>query len=80
MKKFIFSIIFILANTLLFAQVTINVTSVSSNTPINDDSYIAGNFNNWNPNNSSYKLTKSGNNYSIILPSGTGEAAYKFTR
>lgn len=80
MKKFIFSIMFMLANTLLFAQVTINVTSVSSNTPINDDIYIAGNFNNWNPNNSSYKLTKSGNSYSIILPSGTGEAAYKFTR
>ncbi|MFZ4797285.1 MAG: alpha/beta hydrolase-fold protein [Bacteroidia bacterium] len=80
MKKFVLFNIFILVNTLLFAQVTINITSVSSNTPSNEDIYIAGNFNNWNPNNSSYKLTKSGNNYSIILPAGTGEAAYKFTR
>ena len=80
MKKFILFNIFLLVNTILFAQVTINITSVSSNTPSNEDIYIAGNFNNWNANNSSYKLTKSGNSYSIILPSGTGEAAYKFTR
>ncbi|MCF8429222.1 MAG: T9SS type A sorting domain-containing protein [Bacteroidia bacterium] len=80
MKKIVFPTILILINTILFAQVAINITSVSSNTPSNDDIYIAGNFNNWNPNNSSYKLTKSGNSYSIILPSGTGEATYKFTR
>jgi len=80
MKKFVLFSIFILVNEILFAQVTINIISVSNNTPINDDIYIAGNFNNWNPNNNSYKLTKSGNSYSIILPSGTGEAAYKFTR
>ena len=50
----------------LMSQVTINIISVPSNTPANDDLFIAGNFNNWNPNNNNFKLAKTGNIYSIV--------------
>jgi metallo-beta-lactamase class B len=63
-----------------FAQVTITVNNLPANTPISDDIYIAGDFNNWNPGDATYKLVKTGSSYAITLPSRNGEAQYKFTR
>lgn len=73
-------IVLVCFQNLVFGQVTINITAVSSNTPRTDDIFIAGSFNNWNPSDNNFKLTKSGSSYSIILPAGSGKAEYKFTR
>ena len=64
----------------LMSQVTIHIMSVPSNTPANDDLFIAGTFNNWNPNDNNFKLAKIGNAYSIVIPAAKGKAEYKFTR
>lgn len=63
------------------AQVTININSVPANTPPNDDIYIAGSFNGWDPGSSSYKLTKiNATFFTITLASGNGTIEFKFTR
>ena len=50
-------------------------------TPYNEDIYLAGSFNNWNPKDQSYKLTKISNGkYKIIVNLETGFHQYKFTR
>jgi predicted alpha/beta superfamily hydrolase len=63
------------------AQVTIQLTSVPSNTPATDTIYLAGSVNNWNPASASYALTRTADGtYSITLPAVTGTMEYKFTR
>jgi Predicted hydrolase of the alpha/beta superfamily len=56
------------------------VTSIA--TRQNDDVYVSGNFNNWNPQDEKYKLKSFGNNaWGVVLkamPAGT--YAFKFTR
>ena len=48
-------------------------------TPFNDNIYLAGSFNNWNP--SGYKLIKiSHDKYKIIVNLENGFYQYKFTR
>lgn len=65
----------------LFAQLTINVTSVPDNTPAGEDIYLAGNFNSWNPGNSDYKLTDNGNGtFQITFSPAAGTLQFKFTR
>ncbi len=64
----------------LMSQVAIHIMSVPSNTPANDNLFIAGTFNNWNPNDNNFKLTKIGNTFSIVIPAANGKAEYKFTR
>lgn len=65
----------------LIAQLTINVTSIPGNTPVNDDIYIAGNFNNWNPGDSGYVLTDDGNGaYHVTFSPSVGNLEFKFTR
>jgi hypothetical protein len=50
-------------------------------TPENEPLYIAGNFNNWNPEDEKYQLTKNRNGtYSIQVPKQAGTIEYKFTR
>jgi len=50
-------------------------------TPFNEDIYLAGSFNNWNPNDQRYKLTKIANDkYRIIVNLDIGFHQYKFTR
>lgn len=62
-------------------RVTLIVEEIPPNTPIGDDIFIVGNFNDWNPGNDSYqmKLNKD-STYSFILPAGYGNLKYKFTR
>ncbi len=63
------------------AQVTLNVVSVPANTPQNDDIFVAGTFNGWDPGNAGYKLTKVNNDfYTITLAPGSGTIEFKFTR
>ena len=71
----------LLACANLQAQVTITVSAIPSNTPQGDNIYIAGTFNNWNPNNSAYILqyNSSSNTYTISVPC-SGTIQYKFTR
>lgn len=80
MKKAALFYLLLLVYGNLLSQVTINITSVPSNTPASDNLFIAGNFNNWNPNDNSFKLTKTGNAYTIVIPAANGKAEYKFTR
>src|SRR4029078_12576857 len=63
------------------AQLTINLTSVPADTPDTASIYIAGNFNNWNPGNSAYKLTDNQNGtYTITFNPSPGTLEFKFTR
>ncbi len=63
------------------AQVSVIISSIPNNTPDDDILYIVGNFNDWNPADSSYILEKqSDNTYKVELPVGSGELQYKFTR
>ncbi|MFI5134517.1 MAG: alpha/beta hydrolase-fold protein [Chitinophagales bacterium] len=80
MKQFL--LLALLALSLISsAQVTINITSVPSNTPPNDNLYIAGTFNGWDPGNASYALTKIDSSfYTITLGAGSGTIEFKFTR
>lgn len=75
---FVFSI-FLSQN---FAQkLTINVVSVPENTDSLDNIYLAGNFNNWNPGDPDFVLTKKENGtYFITFSPPVGNLQYKFTR
>ena len=65
----------------LFAQLTIEISSVPVNTPANATLYIAGNFQGWNPGDSNYALTDNGNGtYQITFTPPVGILKYKFTR
>ena len=62
-------------------QLTINVISIPASTPPGEDIYIAGNFNNWNPGNPAYVLTKDQSGiYSITITPSPGTLEFKFTR
>jgi metallo-beta-lactamase class B len=41
---------------------------------------MAGSFNNWNPNDTNFKLTKVDNRYKLTIPDYKGNEEYKFTR
>ncbi|MFY8021189.1 MAG: alpha/beta hydrolase-fold protein [Bacteroidia bacterium] len=73
-------LLFYLIPALLKAQVTIQINSVSQNTPANATIFIAGSFNNWNAADSNFIMRKTGNIYKIILPASNGTAQFKFTR
>ena len=67
--------------SLITAQLTIHVTSVPSSTPPNEDIYIAGNFNGWDPGLAEYILTDNQNGtYSITFSPNPGLLEFKFTR
>jgi hypothetical protein len=62
-------------------RVTVVIEDIPNNTPIGEDLYIVGNFNNWNPGNETYQLKlNEDSTYSILLPAGYGNLQYKFTR
>lgn len=78
-KLFYFGLLFFAPN-FVSAQVTLTLSSLPKNTPLDEDIYIAGNFNNWDPCDSNFKLIKQGSSYKITLKADTGIAEYKFTR
>ena len=81
MKK-ILLLLLLIASTATQAQYNIRlvVTSVPSKT--NDDIYVAGSFNNWNPKDENYKLKPFGGSRKavIIKDVAAGNYAFKFTR
>ncbi len=66
---------------IVFAQLSIHINSVPNTTPAEDPIYIVGNFNNWNPGDSDFKLTDNGNGtYQITFTPNTNTLEFKFTR
>lgn len=73
--------VFLLSYSNIFAQLTINVTLIPENTPVDDNIYIAGNFNSWDSGNSDYTLINNGDGtYHITFTPAIGTLEYKFTR
>jgi hypothetical protein len=77
-----FSIIVLIA--LLFSSChnqEVIVDQIPLNTPANTDIYITGNFNNWDPGDEKFRMTRNQDGtFSIIMPKGIGKLRYKFTR
>ncbi|TNE60422.1 MAG: alpha/beta hydrolase [Bacteroidetes bacterium] len=64
-----------------FAQLTIQVTGIPANTPEPEPLFLVGNFNHWNPGDSTYMLTRQGpGRFSVTLNPAPGWLEYKFTR
>ena len=83
MTKLISTLIFILGwGAVLNSQVVIAVTSIPESTPVGDHLYIAGNFQSWNPGDTSFRLTPNIDStfWSISLDDLSGSIEYKFTR
>ncbi|MFQ5446584.1 MAG: alpha/beta hydrolase-fold protein [Saprospiraceae bacterium] len=79
--RFILGLLAILFSWPSVAQLTIIVTHIPTNTPVTDDIYIAGNFQNWNPGDANYVLTGNGDGtYQITITPPVGLVKYKFTR
>jgi predicted alpha/beta superfamily hydrolase len=67
--------------TTSYAQLTINITSIPSNTPANPAIHMAGNFNNWNPGSNAHKFVQSPDGtYKLTFSPNVGELKFKFTR
>ncbi len=77
MKKALLLLVLISAQ--IFAQITLKITAIPTNTPVASTIYVAGNFNGWNP--GSTPMVADGNgNYTYTVPEGSGVLQYKFTR
>jgi len=62
-------------------DLTITVTSIPLNTPVNDNIYISGNFNNWSIGNTNYILQPQANGHrTITLVNVSGTIEFKFNR
>lgn len=81
-KKGIISLLFLCFATWIQAQITFNLTNTPAYyTPILDDIYVAGTFNNWNPADPAAKLIYNGSTWSLSLQLTVGQTyEYKFTR
>lgn len=79
MKKNTSIIIFLFLFANLFAQLTIKVTEIPSNTPAADKIFMAGNFNGWNP-SATELIKQSDGSYSVTINPSAGTVEYKFTR
>ncbi len=65
----------------LSAQLTIKVTDVPNNTPMDADIHIAGNFQNWDPADPNYILDlQSDGTYQITFTPAVGTIEFKFSR
>ncbi|MBL7816166.1 MAG: T9SS type A sorting domain-containing protein [Saprospiraceae bacterium] len=81
MKKTALVLSLFLCHIPLFAQLTVRLTAVPSNTPISDTIFIAGNFNNWNPKDlSKILIRQSDGTYKITFSTTVTNIEYKFTR
>ena len=77
MKKTLLLMVFISAQ--IFAQITLKITTIPTNTPAGATIYVAGSFNDWKPGLT--PMVKDGEgNYTYTVPEGTGVLEYKFTR
>lgn len=81
MKSFLFLSLFC-AYIQVDAQFTVRLIVNDVSTKKNEDIYVTGNFNNWNPKDEAYKLKPfGGGRKSVVLKEvASGNYAYKFTR
>ena len=83
MNRYFIALLLFTLTIALNAQVTFVLDSIPDYTPPGDEIYIVGDFNNWNPGQTEYVLTKNDDNkWSIILgeqPHGL-VILFKFTR
>jgi predicted alpha/beta superfamily hydrolase len=63
-----------------FAQVTIRIESLPVSTPPDSRLYVAGNFNGWNPADTTVQFKKNGTYYEVTLPIQLHPILYKITR
>ncbi len=83
MKKISYLIIIFLINfQIAFSQYNLRLVVTLVATKVEEDIYVAGNFNNWNPKDPNYKLKPfAGGRKAIVLKDLTaGNYAFKFTR
>ncbi|MEO1262406.1 MAG: alpha/beta hydrolase-fold protein [Bacteroidota bacterium] len=63
------------------AQLTLYITDVPNNTPVDADIYVAGSFQGWDPGDPDYELTNNGDGtYEIVINPPAGQLKFKFTR
>lgn len=63
------------------AQLTFQITDIPDYTPLTNEIFIVGNFNNWNPGDEYFKLEKTDNEqFSITINPPAGQVDFKFTR
>lgn len=62
------------------AQLRITVYDSSQTSSVDKDIYIAGNFNQWSPNDLTYKLKKGKGSYELEFQPDTGMLSFKFTQ
>ena len=81
LKRLSFLIGFLATSFLSFAQVTLIVDAIPSNTPSGDDIYVAGNFQGWDPGSNAHILQDNGSGQYLITLNGISQTMeYKFTR
>lgn len=81
LKKGIFWSLLLLSGCFAQAQVTFVVEALPGATHNTDTLFICGSFNQWNPHDKNYIVTKQLNGQlSVTLPAGSGTLEYKFTR
>ncbi len=81
MKKWFFLLSCIISLE-AFSQFSVRLVVTDIATRKNEDVYVAGNFNNWNPKDENYKLKPFGGNRKslVIKDIAAGNYAFKFTR
>ena len=83
MKKVVaFLIVILLFQSNTFSQFNIRLVVTNVATKVQDDIYVAGNFNNWNPRDENYKLKPFGGGRKgvVVKDIPAGNYAFKFTR
>ncbi len=81
MKKITLSILLIISYLSAFSQLTIRVTSVPTNTPVDTKIYVLGNFNNWNPNDTTKILKRqTDGSLAITFTPSVSALQFKFTQ
>jgi metallo-beta-lactamase class B len=80
--KAIFFLLGLMAGLTATAQFTVRLVVTDVATKKNDDIYVSGNFNNWNPKDEKFKLKPFGGNRKslVIKDLAAGTYAFKFTR
>lgn len=81
LRPFFTVFLFLFSSIIGWAQLTITITSVPSNTPTDAELYIAGNFQGWNPEDLDYQFSETSNgNYVLTIDPPAGILEYKITR
>jgi predicted alpha/beta superfamily hydrolase len=81
MKQTLLCILFITNCLIAIGQLTLRVTSIPFNTPAADKIYVVGNFNNWNPADTSKILQRQNDGtYQVTFTPNGSNLEYKFTR